>query len=438
MVHASFPPIPDKTSLADHASRRSKAPILGLCFLLLTAAHAQETRSQRQLAAELRRLEAENAPLLPEDLERARPPVQDNAAARLIDAHARLPELNDEEQDALDAFTRGESWQEPADPEIWRAQLPAVERLLKVRKEALDVALQALARPALQFPLRFADGPNMDLPHLLVCQDLAELFEARALLLARSGDLAGAAAHVEASWRLARGLENEPGMISHLVMIGLLGKGALTLRQIAALGPLPAEDIARLQELLAGFALEAGPARTLEAERCLGLIAFANIVEAEIAKAEAQAEAELTLLRAHFDRDKLLFLQYFAQALTAWQQPYEQRMTALQHIEEETAETCKRDKYVLTGLLMPVLSRFAESQAKAQTELAMARTALELMLVAAERGSYPLVFETSSELHDARTGQPFGYKRRGKTARLFAQPADGLDWQPSDWVLSGH
>lgn len=409
-------------------TRWSGFPLLGVCLLLLVPyAHAQ---TSRQVRRELERLQAEGRPVHPEDFQRPAVPPDDNGAALLLDAAERLPELDEGEEWALWTFD------DPQDEEERRAQLPLLEKLIAARAAPLAQACEAAFRPNLQFSLDFSQGMRIDLPQVAACNELAKLLWLQASLRAQAGDSSQALHGLEATLRMARGLLEEPVLISHLVGIAVLGGSLETLREVVAMQPPGPSEAERLCALLATLDLPGSFERSLDGERCLGLRSFVEIVDEEIAKVERKGDVELAALRAHFDRDRLHYLDFLRDATALLQTPIAGRVARLVALQNETAERCKQQLLPVSGLMMPFLSGAAQSNINAQTELAMARAALGVLARAAETGTPPMQLEAHDI--DVRNGQPFGIKLKGRGIVVHAQLVDGDDWAPSDWVLPLH
>lgn len=430
MFHPSLASSVPSSPLARGTTLVARLPVLTLCALLLAPAVAQGPRAD--VAAELRRLERAGAPLLPEDLERPALAAQDNGADAFLAAFEKLPEMDWEKEDALEAFTRDDNFG-PAAEDDWRRAQPAIEELLAARNEALDAAVEACAQPALRFPIELALGLKARLGHLSPCQHLSELLTARALLRARTGDVPGALRDAEAGLRIAGALQDEPFLVSHLVMIAVVGRWTTVLREVCAAEVPQPEELGRLRE--AAAALDPGPSlqRALDGERVWGLRAFAEAVDKEIASAEEAGGVELTALERHFAKDKRLYLSFHREARALLEEPYDACVAALDSLQKEVAATCRDQKLPMTGLLLPGLSRAVDSHAKLRTELTMLGTALDLLSGAAETGRYAL--DLPGEPRDVQSGELLRCKHKGLRIELYAPGLERAEWTPDPWVL---
>jgi hypothetical protein len=141
---------------------------------------------------------------------------------------------------------------------------------------ALPLLHKAAAKTQCRYPVDLKEGGNAPLPHLAKTKISAQLLARDAAANAAKGRTDLAAQSAADGLRLARSLEQEPLMISHLVRIAAESIAVSGLETSLSVRAFPDEWLARLQSLLGEGERTLGSSlvRGFAGERCLALAWF--------------------------------------------------------------------------------------------------------------------------------------------------------------------
>jgi len=316
---------------------------------------------------------------------------------------------------------------------------------LRRHEPALKLFRAAAALPGCRFDRNFAHpSAGMLLPELVKMRQGARLLEAGARVRIKRGDLAGAAGDIAALRSMARHMRSDPILISMMVAMAIDGMADTTVERWLAGGELrTAEQLEALRP--AGAAsLRRDLVRAFRMEEATGLATFADLSSGAInlqsfSSAEGTGDLGVSAVlnreglgawRVFFLRGELASYRWYmdrVQSLAAY--PYHESRARWAAFESEN----RQPTGILTGLLLPALTRTAENAARAE-----ARSRLADLAVAAERhrlkhGRYPgKLDELASDpaalaISDPFDGQPLRMVQADGGVVLYSVGPDGKD-----------
>jgi hypothetical protein len=200
-----------------------------------------------------------------------------------------------------DAFPSGLTWEKPwldgwNGP--WTAWLnkgkiefdlhdPQVRRFIKRQAPTRALLLQAAARPDCNFDRDYGrPSISMLVPELGPLRSAAYLLALDAVCRAADKDYAGAIEDVNAMFRMAAHVGNDPILISMLVSITIEGTAIDTLRHVLASGHIPADILAKI-EIPNDVSHRALCRRALRMEEAFGLATVGDFGEGEPQQGQA-------------------------------------------------------------------------------------------------------------------------------------------------------
>jgi hypothetical protein len=423
-----------------------------LVFLLGLAYASMELKASQALRNAYRALEKDGRPLKAEQVIPPPVPDSDNAALLYQAAVLRLkaaPAAGSTNLfQRLDDLAKNLAGGAPAEAD--RAEF---DRLMAdpVCREALSLVRQGTGRRGCRYPLDYAKGAAMELPHLSAMRGLSRILCAQARNQAVRGDLSGGWETVLVSLRLASALQPEPTLISYLVRITQYQASLAGMADVARLG-LPSEaQAAAIAPLLADNDEGRLLASALDAERILlGEWAFAlapgelrRVLFSDSTAGNSRAEkAFFTFLRLtpvwNYDHAAYLSLM----------QQYTHRAMALDEPGERAGNEAEIDQFprycVLTRMLAPALGKVRMRSVTLVAEKRITGAGLALLKYRKDHGSFPVTLGEGGNTNgmDPFTGKPLLYQARGDGFLLYSvgpnqkddggSPEKGVDGNPLD------
>lgn len=121
-------------------------------------------------------------------------------------------------------------WQQPLliDKETWKSKAPITNTWEELAEEiarsqeGIELLHEIIAHPDLDFHLDYNAGAFMLLPHLAPLKRSAQVLSAAAMLDLHNGNPASATKHIRATLAVAKGIRDEPTVISQLVRIAVV------------------------------------------------------------------------------------------------------------------------------------------------------------------------------------------------------------------------
>lgn len=364
----------------------------GLLVVLLLMALWTSLITQRRLAKELERLRASGEPVTVEELEafyEVPPPGRDTtkiwltALAPLDTEQFRaegkdLPFVGEAE---LSVLLPGEPW----------PRLDQAEQFLSKYQRSLDAMHRAARQGGLaRFPLNFADGIAMGLPHANQLRAGARLLELEAVVHSHRRRPDAAVESVAAIFAAARSLEQEPVLVSQLVRMALDGVGCARVAWLLSTDLLDDGQLAKLDADLAAGDYQDSFRRALIGERAIGLRTFSD---------PGSLGPEYANLRFHpFPAgDQALYLQTMAELIAAAQKIGPARQMAVEQAEvrfkEAAGTTGGKLSHPLTFLLLPAIVPFAGAVRRHEAERNATRVAVAIERFRRSEGRLPATLD---------------------------------------------
>jgi len=397
----------------------------------------------REVNGKLKAIKAAGLPTNGEELNKwyAEGPESANAALVMTQAFALLRTFDDSRSNTIGGF-KPPHRSEPLSAD----DKQLVADFVKLNEPALARAHDALTLPQSRYPLDMRYGNNTLLPHLAKIRELARLEDYRALLAARGGHPAEAAAGAQNILGCARTLDEEPLLISQLVRVACLSiaRGSLE-RTLNA----TALDAVALQKLAAAFDSAHRTnrmARALIGERAMYAPVFRmswsdikqlvnlNPPDSPDTSAPPLPGKSPWFVRASgfLERDLNFYLGAMETnidfALKA--APENLQITNLSpKIEQEAM----RKKYILSAMMLPALSRVTVREVESEAHLRLALTAIAIERYRLANKRLPATLEELAPKFlatvplDPFTGRPLQYKLLPKGFVVYSLDREGRD-----------
>ncbi len=393
-----------------------------LPLLLLITYLVALSLTEKQLAAELARVEASGGALRLADLAPRVPAGEANAA----DVYQRAFDLVTADSETIDR-TRD-------DPDLARQVLATHESALRLLEQASQIRTCA-------FPVDWDDEVGIAFPHFARMRESARLLAARARLRAQDGHPDEALADCAAIFRISEHAQREPILIGALVGFALNGIAMAALEQsLSHGGPSPAacQD---LFEVLGTADPHAALEHALQGEIAVQVQLYEHVRAGHardllIGASELWPQALLldlyrTLGRPLLNLDEVSFLRAMEQNIAALDLPPGE---AERRMAEIAAEIRQLPVYqsVLANMIMPVFTRGLLTRDRAAAETGAAQIALALTAYHGEHRRYPdtladLAAEGWTIPDDPLTGRPYIYRREGDGFVVYSLGPDMTD-----------
>jgi len=340
--------------------------------------------------------------------------------------------------DDPDLLNRTNTW-----PAVTRA---LVEDYVQTNAPALAKAREALMLPKFRYSVDFAYGPDAQMPHLSHLKEIARIAALKAALDAENGLSDRWPEEVDLQLRLATTLDDEPTLISHLVRLAMIRLAVRTTeRSLNRVTP----NVQLCQKLQAAFT-RAGETNLLPlalvGERAMCIPVF-RLSWAEIQSVSKDGELEgqprkpqrysgkpmpFLWFTGFFERDLDLFLQTMEKSVSLAALPFPASLTLTNYLEA-ASRAAQKNACILSGMLLPSLSRIVVREAATEAAIRLAATALTVERFRADRGRLPdNLSELTPQFLDALPPDPFDgaplrYRRLTNGYVIYSIDADGHD-----------
>lgn len=335
---------------------------------------------------ELAALRAAGKPVGLEDLVPPSIPKRENAALIYERAFDLLP------KDTQPSYGRSAGgWYVPRNADYWRRARHDVE----AAKDALALAAKAARMPKCAFSEAWWRGPQTRFQHISRLRFLAGLFETRATLHARSGQMSAAADDIRTTVLISRSIRSEPAMISALTQAAIVGTASRALAECLSYGTLASAQARELYDEFGRVNLKASFVSALEGERAVQLTVLDRIQERALPEASEDGGRIETLLRrwagspllkAQIRMEKRAFLREMAAAISEADLSY--RESAARRASGQSEKTYLR-RSLITRSLVPSLDRPRAARDRGIAAAAGSRIVLALEAHRDQVGSYP-------------------------------------------------
>lgn len=365
------------------------------------------------------------------DASYAWPSSGENAANWITGAATVQQKLDQEQWKPLEAIlSRGSERLRPAEP--LSAELKKrLDEFIQANARALESLHEAAAISECRYSVDLSQGLSTLTPHVTDVRDGCRLLGVEAAWHAENGNAKGVVEVVETLLRVARSLDQEPMMFSHLVRMGGANGAIGPLERALSRIAFTDEQLAQLQKVLGDVHGDEGLLRALVGNRCMYLVAFQ--CPQALDREQFGRLLPVPLLEAYnalgfSARDGIVFLDYMEECIRILQLPVSKRPAA--------AEVAAGHVHARRGLFLRDVGYTAfairrDMQEMAWTELATAALAVERYRLA--RGGLP---ETLDQLvpgylaavpADPFDGAPLRYKRVDRGFVVYSVGEDGRD-----------
>ena len=368
-------------------------------------------------------------------------PVEQNAALVITQAFGLMRHYSDARSNLVAKF------QLPSPSEALSSeQRELLAGYVEMNRFALAKARDGLSLPKSRYPIDMAPGLSALLPHLRPLKDLAQAASYHGILAADSGQSAEAVQSVLTVLKLARTLSDEPLMISCLVRFRINILATATLERCLNAGNLESEQLNLLGRAFDRVDPTNDLARAMIGERAVAMPLFrmnfaeidrfANSPEGNPLGAEdAPGSAILTFLirtTGFFERDFRFYLKIMETNVALASIPPPQSLL-ITNVEARASAEITRWHYMLSGMLLPALSKAYIRHAESLTSIRLAQIAIAVEKFRLSASRLPsdlkeLVPDLLPQIPvDPFDGAPLRYKKLPKGYAAYSVGSDGQD-----------
>jgi hypothetical protein len=351
----------------------------------------------------------------------AKIPASENAAPFYSAAFALFVKAPEEAfADALDHPDKVREL-EPED----RAKL---KTWLDGNRDAFEMVAKARTRSRCRYEHDFSQGYSMLLPEISEIMGMSRALQARAVLQAPAGDVAGAQEAVRSILALGESLRDEPVLVEQLVRFMTLRLAMATI-DACVTEKTSEEDLGAWRALLPrGDVLQGALERGLRGEMAMAAGAISGSPK-EFWMLFSSRQGEWTaLLRPVLRADGVRYLEIMKLGIDASGKRYADSRADYQRIESLVTDVGRSWCRPVCGALLPGLSRSSESATAATAHVAVVRAGLDAELARRRSGKYPDALETT----DPFTSRPLTLDLAGGKI-VAAQPTS--EPEPIEWSL---
>jgi hypothetical protein len=368
-------------------------------------------------------------------------PDADNGALVLTQAFALVRTFSD---------SRSNEVVEPkilARTNVWASATRAlVEAYVQTNQPALAKVHEGLLLPGFRYPVDFSYGPETELPHLGGLKVMARIAALQTALEAEGGHEDEWPEHVALQLTLARTLDDEPTVISHLVRNAILRMAVkATERSLNRVTP-SNEMCKRLQDAFTRVGETNLLPLAFVGERAMMIPAFRlswkeiqSFSQGDEEKSQPRKPQQYSgkpalflWLSGFLERDLNFFLETMQTPASFAALPAPQNLALTNYLESAIKISHKRT-YLLSGLLLPSYSRIVVREASTRSLIDLATTALAIERFRHQRGRLPTTLaELTPEFlekvpRDPFDGAPIRYRVLAKGYVIYSVDVDGHD-----------
>jgi hypothetical protein len=405
--------------------------LVGLGGRLYYRHHQAVTKLEEALAA----LDHDDPGWRLEDIEAARGqiPKDENSARVVVTAAKLLPQrwppqefddplggLAPEEQLAPDALAR------------------LKQELDKVRP-ALEEARKLAAMPRGRYHVVYERNVlETRLGDQAEARRVAILLAYDALRRGQDGDDKRALASCRAALNAARSLGDEPITMSQLIRIAGVVIACQATERALAQGEPPPDELESLQRAVETEDAHPGLLITLRGERAMSDALFRAIEDGDVAvnglagvKWDWPQSALVSVWRLDTHADHALLLSLLTRRIAEVRLPMHEQSGAERQLEQELRHLPR--KAVLTGLLMPAMSKLGAASRRKHAHVRCLAAALAAERYRREHGAWPESLEKLVPGHlaevplDPFDGLPLRYRRLADGVMIYSVGQDGID-----------
>ena len=332
-------------------------------------------QGDRELCAVLEELDANETPWRWDDLLAARAPVAaaDDVRALVLNVRSQIPagfatKVN------ISRELRPNLLLWPEEAELYSKEITPLDAVLQ---EARKVARMPKGR--LQVPWgKDLLGANLD--DVQKAREFISLLHIDAVRQAHHGDLETAMENCLAMQRLSQALQDELGIISHLVRIAFQAIALANLERVLGHGQPPLEQLERLQQAWEGFDREQALVNALRGERAYSHWLFEALTDGRVGFSDAMAWTGKTnpwqqfidiYLRTSLKQSHAWTLRHWSAALKSLELPEPERAARHRQLDDEARQAPGAAKF-----LMPAWVKIFDAHQRTETRTRCAIAAL--------------------------------------------------------------
>ena len=328
--------------------------------------------------------------------------------------------------------------------------LPPTEQLSGEDFDRLTKALQSV-RPALDEACKLADMPRGRhhihyernpiatlLPDQLESRRLASLLVCEAARQSQTGETREALRSCRAALNAVRSLGDEPFIISQLIRSAGVAFSCQAVERTLAQGEPPPEDMASLQKLLEDEDHLASWFLATRGERAALHQVFDAVEQGDVSVDElAQTRSPwlvstfVSMWRMNTSQDNALFLSLMSRRIAETQLPMYEQVEAEKRFEKEVHELPR--SAVITGLLMPAMTKVGEGFRRKHASLRCTIVALAAERYRREKKAWPDTIDQLCPQYlavvplDPFDGRPLRYRRVDDGIVIYSVANDTID-----------
>lgn len=421
-----------------HPARIVALTLLGLFVAAVASIVLWRMSLEAQNRARLKVIAARGEPVDSAELNRSYQHVPDaeNAAFRWLDGFAEM----------TPSAGMTSAWSKVTLPlrgaSLTGEQLDLARDVVSSNKLALSIFREAAARPQTRYPVDLTPGMNALLPHLSKLKSIARLLQAELVVAVDETNTASATDALKTMLAVGRSLGREPILISQLTAYAL---DAIAFASAAYLLNRLALDDQQLSALTASFAASEETNSLyigLLGERAIFTTAAKapHIYFASAAGRPGSSMQEsmqdlmfgLVRLTGFFERDFGFGVDALTTNLTLARLPDPHRSASRTNwtvIEDQA----RRGRYILSGLLLPALSKSVNRDTEDRAKARIAQAALAVERHHRAHGNVPenlaalVPAYLASVPVDPFDGQPLRYQRRDAGYVVYSVGPDTED-----------
>jgi hypothetical protein len=423
--------------------KKMRRIILFIFLLVLCSFSVWRTLLYRDVRSRFSRIQAAGFPVSGAELNAWRRPVPDaeNGALVLTQAFAlvcNFPDRRSNEVIEPKILTRTNIWTS--------ATRALVEAYVQTNGPALAKVHEGLLLSQFRYPVDFSYGWDTPMPHLGKLREMARIVALQTAIDADSGHSDEWTDKVALQLKLARTLDDEPNTVSHLVRSAIIRMAVKATERSLNRDTPSAEMCRSLQDAFTQAGATNLLPLALVGERAMMIPAF------RLSRAESQSFPDnddsdnqrrvpqrysgkpvpFLWLTGFFERDLDFYLETMEKSisLAALTPP---KSLALTNYMETAAKIAQKRVYIMSGLLLPSLSKIVVREASTQALMELATTALALERFRRDRGRLPgnLAELTPQFLAAVPTdpfdGAPLRYRLLERGYVIYSVDADGRD-----------
>lgn len=315
------------------------------------------------------------------------------------------------------------------------SQRATAEQLLSSYRASLDSIHEAARRGGrAHFPVRFAEGANMPLPHADRLRAATRLLALESAVAAHRGQPDAAVDSVVAMFAAARSIEQEPVLVVQLVRMAMSAMARARVNWLLSAADLDDAQLARLDAELSASEYGKPVRRALAGERAIGIQGFANPVQTLIGMGMDAREA------SHFPKsaeDEPMYLQIMSEMIAVFDKTGPARTQAAKaaegRLQQLASSRSTRQRYPLALLIAPAVSACAEAAGRNEAERDATRAAVAIERFYRSAGRLPAKLDElaprflTSPPVDPCDGLPLRYRVEPTEYLVYSVGPDAVD-----------